>query len=76
MICPFEKNMETPGAVGLNRNIFMITPWLHKQPFTTWESILSGFLHAGTLLDGCRLHKSFYSWVLGMQMYLDAADEF
>ena len=26
MICPFEKNMQSPGAVGLIRNIFVTTP--------------------------------------------------
>jgi len=37
---------------------------------------LPGFLHVGTRQDGCRLHKSFYSWVLRRQMYLGALDEF
>jgi len=31
MICPFEKNMETPGAVGLIRKIFMINPIAGKN---------------------------------------------
>jgi hypothetical protein len=33
MICPFEKNMESPGAAGPIRNIFMTTAIIQRILF-------------------------------------------